>query len=340
MNRTVSTALLLLLCGCYGEFDPPQLSGSSTTGSTGTTSMPDGPSTSSSSAATTDTPGSSTTVATSSTSSTSGASTGSFGCTGVDVLFVVDRSDSMNQYADALTALALQGNAIVNELKGFGEFHIGVTLNSIPRSNEMAVTLPESPNPDNPYDCQETGALIRPNTQSCDEILNGLAYATNEVSSIVLALQCLVTAMGNDGKDSESSEPVQAISQSISPTNGEISACNDGFRDPDHALLVVVVTDSDNPISATMLTQVGFRNSVGRGPGRLGMAVLAGDCGGVDAKCGAEPACNLEAFVDGALRDDDPEAIKIDICDALVDADRTIDSTIAQLVELLPQICE
>lgn len=338
MNRTVFTALLFL-CGCYGEFDPPQLSGPSSTGSPSSTSLSTNPSTSSSSTAATDAPSSSTTVATSSTSSTS---TGSFGCTGVDVLFVVDRSNSMNQYAEALTALAVQGNAIVDELEGFGEFHIGVTLNSIPRSNAMAVTLPESPNPDAPYDCQKIGALIRPNTQRCDEILNGLAYATNEVSSIVLALQCLVTATGNKGKDSEASLPVQAISQSISPTNGEIGACNDGFRDPDHAFLVVVVTDSDEPNPATGLTQVGFRNSVGRGPGRLGMAMLAGntdDCGGANTRCGAEPACNLATFVDGALRADDPEAVKIDICDALDDPDRTIDSTVAQLIDLLPQLC-
>lgn len=249
----------------------------------------------------------------------------------------------MNQYADALTALALQGNTIVDELEGFGEFHVGVTLNAIPRSNATAVTLPTSPNPDDPYDCQEVGALIRPNTPDCDEILNGLAYATNAVSgSIVLALQCLVTATGNEGKDSEESNPVQAISQSISPTNGETSACNDGFRDPDHAFLAIVVTDSDHPNLVSELTQVGFRNSVGRGPGRLGMAILAGnteDCSGPSAACEAEPACNLAAFVDGSLRDDDPEAIKLDICDALADPQGTVDTVVTQLTELLPQIC-
>lgn len=249
----------------------------------------------------------------------------------------------MDQYMGALAALAIQGSAIFNELETFGEFHVGITLNAVPRSNATAVSLPQSPNPDEPYDCQDIGALIRPNTESCDEILNGLAYVTNEVSGVIgLALQCLLTATGNDGPDSEQAQTVQTIVQSISPTNGEVSACNDGFRDPNHAFLTVVVTDSDEPNPVPELTGLGFRNTVGRGPGQLGMAVLArssDDCDAASTPCDAEPACNFSMFVDSALRPEDPEAVNVDICDALSDAPGTVETTVNQVIELLPQIC-
>ncbi len=72
------------------------------------------------------------------------------------------------------------------------------------------------------------------------------------------------------------------------------------------------------------------------------MSILAGstdECDGPTARCEAEPACNLAAFADGALRPDDPAAIKVDICETLDDAGSTVASTVAQLTELLPEIC-
>lgn len=335
MNRIVVTALLLV-CGCYGEFEPPAQSDASTTVAMGSTSVVLPSTTSSSSSGTTEAQSSSTGSSSSSSSSTSGAQRA---CTGVDLLFVVDRSDSMDAYANALASLALQGTEILDQVEEIGEFHVGITLNAIPRSNAGAISLPESPTPDEPYDCQDIGALIRPNTAACGTILNGLAYATNEVSSVLQALQCLVLAEGNDGPDSENTQTVQTLSQAIAPTNAEVSACNEGFRDPDHALVVVVVTDSDEPTPLPNLASVGFRTSVGRG---LAIATLTGNtrgCATSSTQCDAAPACNLLDFIDAALLPSDPPAINADICTTISSPTETVQATVDELIAILPEIC-
>lgn len=212
--------------------------------SMGPTTMPpmptsgpgDGSSSSSGTAATTIEPA--TTSSSSSSETTSSESTGAAcgveSCTDLDVLLLVDTSDSMQQWLIPLAnSLPSLFSLFAAELDKVCSFHVGLA---------NADRMPAN----NTAECQFAGALIQ-RPEACGDPTAPAYYSSDEVTpdQAFAALQCTVLDEGFGGDDDE--RMLESMLGALSPENSAAGACNDGFRRPDANLVIVYVSDEDDP---------------------------------------------------------------------------------------------
>ncbi|MCA9713944.1 MAG: hypothetical protein KC468_04530 [Myxococcales bacterium] len=180
---------------------------------------------------TTDATTSATTEVDPSTSSTGAETTGSpYLCDKIDVLVVLDSSNSMNQWDNQLFALASQFISFASTvLDQVGSYHIGVISTS---------ALPELPD-----DCEVPGTLW------VDELQGQLCASYGEKRYIdehdtldVLNLGCLTRVEA----DLDDELPMHAMLQAVSSEFNDPGGCNEGFIRPDALLVVMLLTDEDD----------------------------------------------------------------------------------------------
>jgi len=169
-------------------------------------------------------------------SGSTGPSCGVDSCTDLDILLLVDTSDSMSQWlvplANSLPSLFALFD---DEISSVCSFHVGIA---------NADRLPDSNTPE----CQYAGALIQ-RLPACSDTEGAPAYYSTEVdgeaSTAFAALQCTILSEGFSGSDDE--YMLESLLGALSPENNAEGACNDGFRRPGANLAVLYVSDEDDP---------------------------------------------------------------------------------------------
>jgi len=211
---------------------PPTMTGPTTadpTGETGTSSTD--PSTSS----TTEPETTSSTTAGESSSSTTGPTCGVDACTDLDILLIVDNSDSMFQWLLPLSnSLPTLFGLFDDQLENVCSFHIGFA---------NAEQMPQA----NTAECQFPGALIQ-RMESCDGDPTAPPYFTNDEFTAAEAfdeLQCMFITQGFGGDEDE--RMLEATLGALNPANNVAGACNDGFRRPGANLALLYVSDENDP---------------------------------------------------------------------------------------------
>lgn len=213
---------------------PPPTTTSPTTGdeSTSSTTDPSATSAASSSSSSTGDPETS--------SSSTGPGCGVNTCTNLDILLLVDTSDSMSQWVAPLAASLPSLFALFeDELSSVCSFHVGIA---------NADRAPESNSPE----CQYAGALI-PRPSQCSDIEDAPPYYSTEVDgdpeAAFAALQCTIVAEGFSGSDDEFM--LESMLGALNPENNARGACNDGFRRPGANLVILYVSDEDDPTESS-----------------------------------------------------------------------------------------
>lgn len=209
---------------------PPLTTTSSPTGDDSTTSTTDPSSTSSFGTSSSSTGGSETS------SSSTGPSCGVESCTDLDLLLLVDTSESMSQWLPPLAAsLPTLFELFDQELSSVCSFHVGIA---------NADRTPDS----NTSECQYAGALVQ-RRSDCSSIEGAPAYYSTEVdgepSAAFAALQCTLLMEGFGGSDNE--YMLESLLGALNPENNAQGECNDGFRRPGANLAVLYVSDEDDP---------------------------------------------------------------------------------------------
>ncbi len=209
---------------------PPPTTASPTTGDGSTSSSTGEPATSSSESTST---GMSETTSSSSTGPACGVDGA---CTDLDILLLVDTSDSMSQWLIPLSNSLPDLFALFDaEVSNVCSFHVGIA---------NADRIPDS----NPAECQYAGALIR-RPSECSDIEGAPPYYSNEIdgkaTDAFAALQCTLLSEGFSGSDDE--YMLEAMLGALNPDNNAPGACNDGFRRPDANLVVLYVSDENDP---------------------------------------------------------------------------------------------
>lgn len=152
-------------------------------------------------------------------------------CKNVDMLLVLDNSQSMDQWDGRLINLAFNFEEEVTGLfLGNAEsFHFGVITTDAYE--------------DNTDGCNQLGAIARYGgaQEGPCEFVEGFPFAT-EQDSLTEALGCM--AIVGDGDDNE--RPMQAMLTALSPEFNAPGGCNEGFVREDALLVVVVITDEDD----------------------------------------------------------------------------------------------
>jgi hypothetical protein len=150
-------------------------------------------------------------------------------CSVVDLLFVIDNSNSM---------IAEQGNLIAS-FDGFiagiqtyldeaNDYHIGLVTTD-------AYAL-------NADGCRELGALVTDSAAgNCGPWTNGRFITLAD--DLAGAFTCAAN-VGGDGNGDE--HQVEAALRAISPELAEPGACNEGFLRDDALLVLVIITDEDD----------------------------------------------------------------------------------------------
>ncbi|MBV1860386.1 MAG: hypothetical protein KUG77_18380 [Nannocystaceae bacterium] len=169
------------------------------------------------------------------TSSSTGPSCGVDSCTDLDVLLVIDTSESMSQWLVPLSnSLPNLFSLFDDELSDVCSFHLGLAS-----ADRMPVG--------NTTDCQYPGALVQ-RPSNCSTEGAPPYYSTEldgEVSTAFSALQCTILSAGFNGSDDE--HMLEALLGALNPENNARGECNDGFRRPGANLAIVYVSDENDP---------------------------------------------------------------------------------------------
>ncbi len=156
-------------------------------------------------------------------------------CVDLDVLLLLDTTDSMTQWLGPLAvSLPSLFSLFTEELNKVCSFHVGLAT---------AEASPEN----NPEECRFPGALA-PRPASCgggDGVLPWLSDADGTPTEVFGDAQCSVLQLGTTGDDDE--RMLDALMGAIHPDNNAKGGCNEGFRRPGANLVVVYVSDEDDP---------------------------------------------------------------------------------------------
>ena len=220
------------------------------------------------------------------------------GCTAVDLLFVIDNSDSMEDEQENLARSFSGFIHVVEEVLEAKDFHIMVVGTGGDGEAEDDPTL-------DPRDCEEVqGAGRRLSFDGADcGIHGGLPFMTDAQENLEQAFSC-VARVGTDGSAIE--EPMDAVLAATSQALNAPGRCNAGFLRDNAILVVTFITDEEdrrsrgepeewrqllldrkygNPDALVMLGLVGDNN--------LDAGLLGGPCRALDA----DGAPRLQRFV-------------------------------------------
>ncbi len=186
---------------------------------------------------TTETPTSSTTASESSSesSSSTGLACGVNACVDLDILLVVDNSDSMFQWLLPLgNSLPTLFSLFDTELANVCTFHVGIA---------NAEQMPQTNTPE----CQFPGALIQ-RLESCNGEKGDLPYYSELDGTPAEAfenLQCTFINQAFGGDPDE--RMLESLLGALDPVNNAAGACNDGFRRPGAELAILYLSDENDP---------------------------------------------------------------------------------------------
>jgi hypothetical protein len=168
-------------------------------------------------------------------STTTGDVCGVGECVDLDVLVVLDNSPSMYQWLLPLASSLDSLVALISaELDAVCTYHVGIV------TGDPAPAL-------NSADCQQPGALIQV-PATCSETLAGSPWLSDRSGPLTDAVEiakCTLIEAGTGGPDDEIM--LESMMASLDPLNNEPGTCNAGFRRPDAHLLMVYLSDEDDP---------------------------------------------------------------------------------------------
>lgn len=151
-------------------------------------------------------------------------------CTLVDLLFVIDNSNSM--IAEQVNLIASFDGFVAGiqaNLDEVNDYHIGVVT-----TDAYALNHP---------DCRMLGALV---TESAAGVCG--PWAEGRYISLADELAPSFTCAADVGPDGDTNErQIQAALRAIDPGLGVTGACNEGFIRDDALLVLVLITDEDDP---------------------------------------------------------------------------------------------
>jgi hypothetical protein len=161
---------------------------------------------------------------------------GDAGCKKVDFLFVIDSSNSMaTNQAELIASFPEFVDGIVGTLEDVDDFHVGVVTSDAYEWNEPGCTL--------------LGALITQTggkdsgMQTCTPFATPARFMT-EADDLPTAFAC-AALVGTDGANDEAM--MGGALNAISPALGASGACNEGFIREDALLVLVLISDEDDP---------------------------------------------------------------------------------------------
>ena len=156
--------------------------------------------------------------------------TGLSECTLVDLLFVIDDSSSMIAEQSNLIA-SFDGfiAGIQDYLDEVNDYHIGVVTTDAYALNQAG--------------CQMLGALV---TESAVGVCG--PWAQGRYVTLADELAPAFTCAANVGAEGDSNErQIAAALRAIDPAMAGSGACNEGFMRDDALLVIVLITDEDDP---------------------------------------------------------------------------------------------
>jgi hypothetical protein len=151
-------------------------------------------------------------------------------CSVVDLLFVIDNSNSMSaKQANVIASFDGFITGIQTYLDEVNDYHIGVVT-----TDDYALNDP---------DCRTLGALVtRSAAGDCGPWSKGRFISLDD--DLAAAFTCAAD-VGIDGDHNE--RQIEAALRAIGPELAQPSACNEGFIRDDALLVLVIITDEDDP---------------------------------------------------------------------------------------------
>ena len=202
-------------------------------------------------------------------------------CDAVDYLFVIDNSASMaDNQRKLIDNYATFIDEVERSLETVDSLHVGVITTDIYQGN-----TPE---------CRRLGGLVvstagqSSSNEECGPYADGFNFMTEE-DDLQDAFAC-AAQVGISGSIQEA--PLTAASLAIDGMLTEEGECNEGFIRDDALLVVVVLTDEDEPEAGARLSEamtnakLGYRDN----------AVLVAIVNEVGGPCGAEGKAALETI--------------------------------------------
>lgn len=239
------------------------------------------PATTSSSSTSSTTTTSTTTSAESSSTTIAGCSSPE-GCESVDVLFVIDNSESMTEDFAVLLPAFTDLDALIGPIvEQYCGYHVGVTTTEVAPDYQ-------------PVECQVRGALNQSGALAAgDPCFEGDHPPFLTEDDPLAAIGCLL-AVGQNYDDDE--KQVDTMLAALDPSLAVEGGCNEGFRRPGTPLIIVMVTDEDDDDdSRTAMESVNRTGSDGNpgqwfeslmeleDPNNVGLILIAADqVGGCD----------------------------------------------------------
>jgi hypothetical protein len=158
------------------------------------------------------------------------------GCEQVDFLFVIDSSNSMaTNQAELIASFPEFVSAIEGTLTNVHSYHVGGVTSDAYAWNEPGCTM--------------MGALVTQTggkdsgMQVCTPFASGMRYMT-EADDLPTAFGC-AALVGTGGANDEAM--MAGATQAVSAPLNASGACNDGFLRDDALLVLVLITDEDDP---------------------------------------------------------------------------------------------
>lgn len=156
-------------------------------------------------------------------------------CDSVDLLFVVDNSQSMDDEQAHLVAGFPGFIAGIGSILGEDtDYHVGVITTDENRFNGVG--------------CRKLGALVTrtggasSSDSACGPYAEGFGYMTPS-DPLDEAFAC-AAKVGVEGDGFE--RPMEAITTSLGPSVGNLALCNDGFLRDGALLVLTIITDEDD----------------------------------------------------------------------------------------------
>jgi hypothetical protein len=251
---------------------------------------------------------------------------GIYGCTKVDLLFVIDNSGSMeDEQANLISSFPGFIDGMRQELADTQGYHVGITTSDLYASD---------------FTCLQEGALITQtagdgaSNRNCGPYVSGKRFMT-EADDLTSAFSC-AARVGISGDGNE--RPMQTMLAALSSGMNAPGACNDGFIRDDALLVVVIITDEEDD-HETMGCTTGMTNAEPQ-PGSLGDPNLWYDQI-VDIKGGKEQNIVVLSLVGPSEGQACPPLAK---CDGGIDgaevASRIIDFTTRFTYGFVGPVCE
>jgi hypothetical protein len=162
-------------------------------------------------------------------------------CTKVDLLFVIDNSESMSgEQANLVASFPGFIDAMQQTLGDTDSYHIGVTTTDANGGNSPG--------------CQGDGTLVtatsgtNASNQACGPYLEG-AYMT-DLDDLDASFPC-AAQVGTGGIPFE--RPMDTLRAAIGPSHQGAGGCNEGFIRDDALLVAVIITDEEDHLQSQVI---------------------------------------------------------------------------------------